>query len=124
MYMEVQLLLETIPNIGVIAKSFQWENDNDLATDLLSARLRAKFYGTQVITYRPFLMMLLNRASRFPADGERPVNDSFNEKDYPVQVMAYAKACIKALINSTQVFYGLPTTERIIITNPWGTAHA
>lgn len=47
-------------------KTFTWDIDpeddksSDLATDILSARLRAKFYGARVITYRPFVQAILN----------------------------------------------------------------
>jgi hypothetical protein len=118
----------------------KWTDDDPLATDILSARLRAKFYGAQVITYRPFILKVLEHsAAKSSKPGEAISEDFLREVNAPVvnkdatrmdeidpKVLDYAKKCIKALINSTKAFYGLgnPGRVRLIVTNIWGTAHA
>lgn len=39
------------------------------------------------------------------------------------QALIYAKNGIQALVNSTRAFHGLGE-GRLLVTNPWGTAHA
>jgi hypothetical protein len=95
----------------VIAPNLKWDEEELPATDILGARLRAKFYGAQVITYRKFLLSILQLSP--------------NEKIKP-DVVQYAIRCIKALIKSTMAFHGLgdPGSKRLLVTNIWGTAHA
>jgi hypothetical protein len=97
--------------INVIAPTLKWDEKDLPATDILGARLRAKFYGAKVITYRNFLLSILQISP--------------NEKLKP-EVVQYAIKCIKALIKSTTAFYGLgdPGSKRLMVTNIWGTAHA
>lgn len=93
----------------------KWDADKgEPAKDKLSARLRAKYYGAKVVTYRPFVLGILECSADVTAD------------DIGQQVFQYARAGINALINSTRAFYGLgdPESERPIVTNVWGTAHA
>lgn len=99
----------------VIPKTMWWEENDAPPKDILAARLRAKFYGAANITYRPFLMMVINRPSKF--DPHAPV------ENIPQRVLSYAKDCISALINSTKSFWGM-TQGRLIVTNVWGTVHA
>lgn len=123
-----------------------WNEGDGHASDILEARLRAKYYGAQVITYRPFLLKILNHsAGETPQSGEQyreQPSSEFKENicvppihENPARtdevnpgVLAYAISCIKALEKSTTAFWGLnggnPTTVRIIVTNVWGTAHA
>jgi hypothetical protein len=85
------------------------------ATDILNARLRAKFWGAQNIIYRPFVRYIVQ--SNFERKAGSP----------PVTVeeltLQYAERGIKALIESTRAFHGLKE-QRFIITNVFGTAHA
>jgi hypothetical protein len=120
-----------------------WEEEDDPAKDILEARLRAKYYGAKMITYRPFVLKILNNSapkklengeqgkqlsSEFKADIHVPsidINATRADQIDP-KVLEYAKNCISALIKSTTAFWGLgePGRERIIVTNIWGTAHA
>jgi hypothetical protein len=103
--------------------------------------LRAKYWGAQVITYRPFIRQILqfshsikNHASspnfptvssEFRQDVTAPVihPKARTHNDIDPQVVELAKKGIKALIESTRAFHGLGD-KRPIITNIFGTAHA
>lgn len=78
--------------------------------DILESRLRGKMYGAQVVTYRHFLRMVLNKPS-----------EPNNEISKPI--MMYAERCIRALFNSSKAFWGMKG-GRLIVTNVWGTCHA
>jgi hypothetical protein len=124
-----------------IAPQMKWDEEKgEPARDILHARLRAKFYGAKVITYRPFVLKILaNSAEKSPRPGERVSNEFRIDVDVPAinanatsleeidpKAMEYAKKCIMALLHSTSAFHkvGDPGTERLIVTNVWGTAHA
>jgi hypothetical protein len=112
----LSLLRKTVPGL-------KWEDNDTLASDILSARLRAKFYGTEVITYRPYLKEVMNRASKYPNNGSNQFSP-VPQEEISENILNYCKLCIKALVNSTKVFYGMPKGQRLILTNVWGTAHA
>lgn len=89
----------------------KWEDGAPPADNILEARLRAKMYGGQVITYRHFLRMVLNSKYTHPSMGiSKPI-------------LAYAEKCIRAMFYSTQAFWGMKG-GRLIVTNVWGTSHA
>ena len=118
-----------------------WEDGEPPATELLEARKRAKFYGARVITYRTFVLQILERNSAKSAKfGEGTILEKFRssvgapsvnsmarsmEELHP-KVQEYIKMCLNALVQSTTAFHGLgdPGKDRIIVTNIWGTAHA
>ena len=142
----------------------RWDDDDEPATDILRARFRAKYYGAKVITYRPFLEMVLEHSStqraKERAKASAPAQESFQEspqlmksqelfsrEQFKKEVLGvptinldatnvedinderikeYARNGIKALVRSTTAFHGLgnPTSQRLIVTNIWGTAHA
>lgn len=100
--------------------------------------MRAKYYGAQVITYRNFVLKILehSHATSSPSSVESGLDDFRNGIDVPniskhatsaeeidKQALAYAKNGIQALVNSTRAFHGLGE-GRLFVTNPWGTAHA
>jgi len=114
-----------------------WDDDEPPASDILAARLRAKFYGAQYISTRPYLdyaihvMQDVKRGislDRITVDGAgatRPselalfraiANMSFHK------VQEKARTCIKAAINSTISLDRVP--DRLVVTNIMGTAHA
>ena len=117
-----------------------WFENDPPATDILAARLRAKYYGAQVITYRHFVLKILEHsATKSSHPGFQISNDfkteinvpSINKnattmEDIPPQIVYYAKKCVKALIKSTTAFSNVVdvTKERLLVTNVWGTAHA
>ena len=106
------------------------------ATDILTARLRAKFYGAQVITYRPYVQQILELSSPSAvstggssgAANASKISSFENAKNFIGtskfhKYMQYAEKGIRALTNSTRAFHGLGNS-RLIVTNVWGTAHA
>lgn len=131
---------ESLDSIDKFAPNMVWDIQNgELATDILGARLRAKYYGAQVITYRPFVINILEMSSA-PSHSTEHVNNEFltgvqapkvdrtatTKEDIPDKVLQYAKYGLQALIHSTRAFYGVgrPEKDRLIVTNIWGTAHA
>lgn len=117
--------------------SMEWEEDDPPATDILRARLRAKFYGARVITYRDFVLKILEHsAASSKYRGEQISNNFIRDVAVPrlnagaqeidPKIIAYAERGINALIKSTTAFHGLgnPAHQRLRVTNIWGTAHA
>jgi hypothetical protein len=127
---------EMLNQINIIAPNLKWdENDKSdpFARDILGARLRAKFYGARVITYREFVLKILQRSTEAKSrQYSGSVANSFTAAHSPETevepiILQYAEQCIKALIKSTSSFHGCIEniqTDRLIVTNIWGTAHA
>ncbi|XXH03998.1 Autophagy protein 5 [Hypoxylon texense] len=113
-----------------VPSSYQWD-DNDLpANDILGARLRAKYWGSQVILYRPFLRAILDREP-YPysnqagsPENQRAIDLEEGLPGVDPKIVHYARLAIDALVESTRAFHGIPSSQRIIITNVFGTAHA
>ncbi|EXK79699.1 hypothetical protein FOQG_15724 [Fusarium oxysporum f. sp. raphani 54005] len=140
-FRNVDLVSDAVSGMCWVASSFAFREDDPPADDILAARLRAKYWGAQVITYRPFIRQILqfshstkNHAScpNFPSvssefrqDVTAPVihPKARTHGDIDPQVVELAKKGIKALIESTRAFHGLGD-KRPIITNVFGTAHA
>jgi len=120
-----------------------WKEDDEPARDILEARLRAKYYGAKVITYRPFVLKILSHSapkkSETGEQGEQISSDFKKGIHVPSidsnatradqidpKVLEYATNCITALCKSTTAFWGLgdSSKDRPIVTNIWGTAHA
>ena len=117
-----------------------WIEDDPPSSDILNARLRAKYYGAQVITYRPFLLKILEHSAMKTARPGYQVSSDFkvgidvpsinsgsaSADEINPKALAYARKCIQALIKSTLAFHGIadPGEVRLIVTNVWGTAHA
>lgn len=129
---------QVLDQFNTIAPHLKWDDNNaeDLfARDILGARLRAKFYGARVITYRDFVLKILQRSSEMSmAQDEQNSNSaatvlapasSVDAEVEPI-IIQYAEQCIKALIKSTVAFHGIGEIgkDRLIVTNIWGTAHA
>lgn len=86
------------------------ESKETPSLEILKERFQAKGLGAYVITYRPCLMMVLNRLP-----GQVP-SDSILEK---------AILCVRHTLDSTRAFSTAKMGPgRLIITNVWGTAHA
>lgn len=118
--------------------TISWDETDPPSTDILTARMRAKYYGAQVITYRNFVLKILEHShvAKTSDTAERGLDDFRNGIDVPSinkhaksaeeidrRALIYAKNGIQALINSTRAFHGLGE-GRLLVTNPWGTAHA
>ncbi|KAJ2977736.1 hypothetical protein NUW58_g7718 [Xylaria curta] len=120
---EIQAVLEKARHQWV-PPSYQWDDNGPLPTDILAARLRAKYWGSQVILYRPFLRSILNKETQ----SQQTYQDELNEKnmgDHDSRTLQNARLGIRALIESTRAFHGIDTNKhRIIVTNVFGTAHA
>lgn len=127
--------------IQIFGPNMQWKESDPPANTILGARLRAKYYGAQVITYRHFVLKILRHSAAkstqyhqvFYEDGFKPgipLPDmselATTIGDVDPKVHEYARNAINALISSTQAFHGLgdPGEKRLIVTNVWGTAHA
>jgi hypothetical protein len=121
----------------IVPPSLKWNDDDPPAKDILLARLRAKYYGAQVITYRNFVLKILEHSAQDPTQkasldfkaelGLPTINARATRKEEVDQkLLGYAARGLKALENSTTAFYGLgdPGKDRLIVTNIWGTAHA
>ncbi|KAI8406207.1 hypothetical protein FOFC_13676 [Fusarium oxysporum] len=140
-FRNVGVVSDAVSGMHWVAPSFAFREDDPPADDILAARLRAKYWGAQVITYRPFLRQILqfshsikNHASslNFPSVSSELRQDitapvihpkARTHGDIDPQVVELAKKGIKALIESTRAFHGLGD-RRPIITNVFGTAHA
>ncbi|KHN96932.1 C6 zinc finger domain-containing protein [Metarhizium album ARSEF 1941] len=139
-FKNVGLVAGAVSGMRWVAKSYAFHEDDPPADDFLAARLRAKYWGAQVITYRPFIRQILQwseqrrkhpsspnleAVSEFRRGVAAPVIDPSvkSHKDIQPTVIEYAKRGIKALIESTRAFHNLGP-KRPVITNVFGTAHA
>ncbi|KAI5364159.1 Putative zn(2)-C6 fungal-type DNA-binding domain-containing protein [Septoria linicola] len=117
----------------------KWADDDEPAKDILSARLRAKYWGARYVINRPFLDYALHIMPHV-RDNAQTVEDAArdgygNPRDKAdihlfkaIQqigdrdIWAAAKRCIDAAMHSTVALDGVPS--RLIVTNIHGTAHA
>lgn len=136
-----------------VPPEYKFRLNDPPAKDILSARLRAKYWGAQVITFRPFIKQILdyNWDKKIARGGEdEPVSpmDSPREneseldrdarvkriqrriesdmgipEDMSLKLIEQAIKGIRALTESTRAFHGVDK-KRLIITNVFGTAHA
>ncbi|KAG8664438.1 uncharacterized protein FPOAC1_013776 [Fusarium poae] len=137
----VGVVSDAVSGMHWVAPSFAFREDDPPADDILAARLRAKYWGAQAITYRPFIQQILQFSHSIKNHASSPnfpsVDSEFRQDitapamhpkarthgDIDPQVVELAKTGIKALIESTRAFHGLGD-KRPIITNIFGTAHA
>lgn len=119
---EIQLVLKSARDRWV-PESYRWTDDSPLPEDILGARLRAKYWGSQVILYRPFLRSILDGEAQPPYLSGR-MNPNEKTIDCDRRTIENARLAIHALIESTRAFHGIKSSQRIIITNVFGTAHA
>ncbi|KAH7326067.1 hypothetical protein B0I35DRAFT_125234 [Stachybotrys elegans] len=139
-FRNVDLVSDAVSGMQWVALSFAFKEDDPPATDILAARLRAKYWGAQVITYRPFIRQILAFSHKIRNSPRSPTLHSRSEfkqgiiapvinpnakvvSDIDPGVVELAKKGLKALVESTRAFHGLDCT-RPIITNVFGTAHA
>ncbi|KAK3709023.1 hypothetical protein LTR37_011187 [Vermiconidia calcicola] len=123
---------ETLP-LGL-----RWNDSDPPSTDILEARLRAKYWGARYIINRPFLDYALHIMPH-AKDGlsiESVAKDcNGNPRDKAEvhlfkaietmgesEIWEASKRCIDAAMQSTVSLDGVP--ERLIVTNIHGTAHA
>ncbi|KAK8145308.1 hypothetical protein G3M48_004636 [Beauveria asiatica] len=123
-FKNVDFVSDAVSGMEWVRPSFAFREDDPPASDILSARLRAKYWGAQVLTYRPFLEQILQLSfvENHLTKGQLPSVKFCAEVEAP-QLLVLARNAIKALIESTRAFHGLGE-KRPIITNVFGTAHA
>lgn len=115
-----------------------WHDNDDPATDILAARLRAKYWGARYVVNRPFLdyalhIMPHSKGGALIQNVAKDVHG--NPRDAAdihlfeaiegmgeEEVWKASKRCIDAAMMSTEALDGVP--ERLIVTNIHGTAHA
>ncbi|KAL8736900.1 MAG: hypothetical protein Q9181_002218 [Wetmoreana brouardii] len=130
----------------------QWSDNDPPASDINTARLRAKYYGAQYIIHRPFLRHALDnnmdfqeypsprinarvshqsRSSSYSpqalerkGSGMGPPGQTQKEKIHQAEIMQSAKICVAAAMQSTVAFDNILNRQRLIVTNIFGTAHA
>ena len=105
---------------------YHWNDDDPPAPDILSARLRAKYWGSQVIIYRVYIRAILE-GDVGPAQWgsmDTGANGQMASPNIDPRIVQSARLGIRALIESTRAFHGLDGSKRLIITNVFGTAHA
>lgn len=139
-FQNVDLVADSVSGMNWVAPSFAFREDDPPADDILAARLRAKYWGAQTITYRPFVRQILqfsHSLNHHPSSPNPPTGTEFrngiiapvihpNTKslgDIDPAVVELAKKGINALVESTRPFHNLGD-KRPIITNVFGTAHA
>ncbi|KAK7220557.1 hypothetical protein V2G26_008560 [Clonostachys chloroleuca] len=142
-FQNVDLVADAVSGMHWVAPSLSFKEDDPPGEDILSARLRAKYWGAQVITYRPFVRQILqfsysvkngvqedvddpsSRWSEFRSGIIAPFihPDTKSLKEIDPAMIELARKGINALIESTRAFHGLGD-QRPIITNVFGTAHA
>ena len=121
-------LLEKWKN--VLPKPLQWDENSPLATDILDARLRAKYYGAKYIIHRPLLYSALEKPeiSAHLVDshlGKMPPPSSLATSERPeTEILEACRTCVDSAVASTLAFDGIANDRRLIVTNIFGTAHA
>lgn len=121
-----------------LPNKLKWEDDDEPATDILNARLRAKYWGARYVINRPFLDYALHimphiKAGMAVEEVAKDVHGHFRDKAEihlfkAIQLMSEkeiweaVKRCIDAAMQSTVALDNVP--ERLIMTNIHGTAHA
>jgi len=104
---EAKLVIDGARSMVLAPSSFAFQESDPPATDILAARLRALYWGAQVIMYQPFLQKMLEVRTRH----------------VDPQDISTAREAIKALIESTRAFHGLDK-NRLIIADVHSAAYA
>ena len=147
----IDMLESSIKVSSVWAGTLVWDGETgDRSNLFLHARLRAKYHGARVITYRPFLLEILEFSAKLssvndPTQAIDPTQavvspplyvsrapaptisaDATCPADIPQTTMEFAKKGLLALRYSTEAFWDVIDTrnKRLLVTNIWGTAHA
>lgn len=139
-FRNVDLVADSVSGMHWVAPSFAFREDDPPADEILAARLRAKYWGAQTITYRPFIRQILqfsHSLNHHPTSPNPPTGTEFRDGiiapmihpntkslgDIEPSVVELARKGIKALVESTRPFHNLGD-KRPLITNVFGTAHA
>ncbi|KAI6837593.1 hypothetical protein KC332_g8898 [Hortaea werneckii] len=122
----------------IIPAPLQWSDSDPPASDILAARLRAKYWGARYVVNRPYLDYALHiwkhvrngRTVREAAfDAHRNPRDEAEIHLFEAiqglgeaKIWGSVKTCIEAAMQSTVALDGVPARQ--IVTNIHGTAHA
>lgn len=116
------------------AQPLRWDDADPPATDVLRARLRGKYYGARYVISRPFLDYALHIMDRggdleqLTVDTRQTLRKTELAVFRGISILApkvikeQVQICIDCAMRSTVAFDGVP--NRLIVTNPMGTAHA
>lgn len=121
-----------------LPSSLQWKDNDPPSSDILAARLRAKYYGAKYIINRPFLDYVLHimpgvshcrSVEQVARRGDGSPRDRADIHIFEAiagleesAVREGARRCVIAAIHSTTAFDRVP--GRLIVTNIHGTSHA
>ncbi|KAF2158413.1 hypothetical protein M409DRAFT_31077 [Zasmidium cellare ATCC 36951] len=140
---EVQEMLRGHENILTewrrgLPLALRWNDNDPLSSDILAARLRAKYYGARYIVNRPFLDYALHIMPGLKSGHpmEAVARDGYGNPRDKADIHLFraieqlgdstvreaARRCVDAAMHSTIAFDGV--RERLILTNIHGTAHA
>jgi hypothetical protein len=123
---------------AMLPPGLKWEDGDPPPAGILSARLRAKFWGARYVINRPFLDYALHimphvkdgkSVEEVALDVHRNPRDKAEIHLFKAikvmgegEVWAACRRCIEAAMQSTVALDGVP--DRLIVTNIHGTAHA
>lgn len=130
-------LQQMLDKVMWVPPDYSFQDDDPPAKDILTARLRAKYWGSQVILYRKFIDMVLHDHAMpehtFKGQPPHPsdwaahkieLNNIRIPHGTDPRVLNFARLGVSALIESTRAFHGLEQNSRILVTNVFTTAHA
>ena len=123
---------------AMLPPGLKWKDNEPPPAGILSARLRAKYWGARYVINRPFLDYAIHimphiqdgqSVEEVALDVHRNPRDKADIHLFKAiecmgdkQVWAGCKRCIEAAMQSTIALDGVP--DRLIVTNIHGTAHA
>lgn len=139
-FQNVRLVEDAVSKMNWVAPGFAFSEDDPPGQDILTVRLREKYWSAQTITYRPFIRQILqfsHSIQQHPFNPSPPTRSEFRDgiiapvidpgtkalSDIDPEVIELAKKGIKALIEGTRSFHNLGE-GRPIVTNIFGTSHA
>lgn len=121
-----------------LTKTMGWSNEDPPASDILDARLRAKYWGARYVANRPFLDYALHimpqvKEGRSLESVATDVHGNPRDKAEihlfkaiatmsESDIFTAAKRCVDSAMQSTIAFDGI--ADRLVVTNIHGTAHA
>lgn len=123
---------------AMLPRGLKWADDDPPPAGILSARLRAKYWGARYVINRPFLDYALHimphvkngkSVEEVALDVHRNPRDKAEIHLFKAielmgeeEVWAACRRCIEAAMQSTVALDGVP--DRLVVTNIHGTAHA
>lgn len=124
---KINLFTEALQKELWVPSQFKFQDEDPPANEILAARLRAKYWGAQVIIHRFFIRRIIdyNYWQRMKRSNPNVVipPDTPQESPLTQENIQLAQRGIQALVESTRAFHGLPD-KRFVVTNVFGTAHA